>query len=464
MAVDSNEKGRAHGIGLWLRLALYAAMLPPLGVVATGRGRPQTAVALVIVGLVLCLGSAAWPRSRRATARVFARSRLLRGVDALFWNLALLLAIGEVALAVAGRFVSSPLLVTPNARSQERIEESRRHVIDYFGRDAGNARGHNDREPLADASGVVRIVALGDSFAYGVVGYDANFLTLLEAQLAERAGARVEVVNLGLPNLQPKDYLQMLVDDGLPLHPDLVLVCLFAGNDFKPPGNATFLDARNWRMVAFATRLFGVLRERAREPYGPRRSPAARYAGSASKESGAAPKGWVPPPQVFSEEAYLGIAKEYVPVVRRAPDDDTRAAIDDALGIVGEIAARAAPAPVAVAVLPSELQVNPALRARVLASLALQEGDLDLDRPARATRAALESRGVTVIDLLPPLAAAERDAPTYALRDSHWNERGNAVAARALAEALEPPVRRIAATKSAPAGYGRATPPAEDPP
>jgi len=115
-------------------------------------------------------------------------------------------------------------------------------------------------------------------------------------------------------------------------------------------------------------------------------------------------------------------------------------------------------------VLPSEVQVSAPLRERVIASLSLTEDDLDLDAPAKATRAALEPRGVAVIDLLPPLAAAERDAPSYAPRDSHWNERGNAVAAEALAEALEAPVRRIAATKLAPAGYGRAAPPAEDPP
>ena len=30
---------------------------------------------------------------------------------------------------------------------------------------------------------------------------------------------------------------------------------------------------------------------------------------------------------------------------------------------------------------------------------------------------------------------------TYALRNTHWNERGNAVAAQALAEALAPFVR-----------------------
>jgi hypothetical protein len=35
------------------------------------------------------------------------------------------------------------------------------------------------------------------------------------------------------------------------------------------------------------------------------------------------------------------------------------------------------------------------------------------------------------------------------MRDSHWNERGNAVAAEVLAQMLEAPVRRIAAARDA---------------
>ena len=401
---------------------------------------------MTIVALALCIGAAAWPRSRRAVARAFGRSRVLRGVDALLWNLALLLAVGELAFGIAAHFVSSPLLVTPNARSQSRIAESRRQVIEYFG--TGNARGYTDREPLADASGVVRIVALGDSFAYGIVGYEANFLTQLEAELAARVGAPVEVVNLGLPNLQPKDYLQLLVDEGLALHPDLVLVCLFAGNDFTKPSNTTYFDGRNWRVVAFAMRLFGFARERER----------AREAGLA----GAEPEGWKTSAGTFSEEAYFGVARSYVPLLRRAPSEAIRRADEATLSILAELVAVAAPTPVAVAVLPDELQVNPELRASVLAALGLSEDDLDLERPARVTREGLEARGVAVIDLLPALVAAEREAPTYAPRDSHWNARGNAIAARVIAAGLEASVRRIATARSLRAAASASADPAGD--
>ncbi len=425
--------GARQGWGLWLRLALYCGMLPPLVVAPLGLGRAQTAVACVIAGVVACAAGAAWPRSRRAVTAAFARSRALRLADALLWNVALLLALGEIALTAAGRLTSSPLLVAPNASAREHIEEQRRNVFRYFGRDAGNTRGHNDTEPRSDATGVVRIVALGDSFAYGIVGYEKNFLTRLETRLAERAGGPVEVVNLGLPGLQPKDYLQMLAEEGASLRPDLVLVCLFAGNDLMRVGTATPFDARNWRLIGFVLRATRYAAERARSP-----DPGAAAA--------AAPKGKVAQPGTFSESAYLDVATKYVPFLLRARAAPVQRGYDDTLAVLDEIVARAAPTPVAVAVLPSEVQVNPQLRLAVLSQLQLREQDLDLDAPAHETRAHLEARGVAVIDLLPALAAAERDGNTYAPRDSHWNERGNEVAAETLARALEATVRRVGAS------------------
>jgi hypothetical protein len=89
-----------------------------------------------------------------------------------------------------------------------------------------NTRGFNDTEWSPDPGDVFRIVALGDSFAFGVVGYEHNFLTLLETELTARLGRRVEVANLGIPGMQPHEYRQILLDDGLALHPDLILLCL----------------------------------------------------------------------------------------------------------------------------------------------------------------------------------------------------------------------------------------------
>ena len=76
-----------------------------------------------------------------------------------------------------------------------------------------------------------RIVALGDSFAFGVVPYQYNYLTLLEQELRSE-GLDAEVLNMGVPSIGPDEYLLMLRHEALMFHPDLVLVSFFIGNGF----------------------------------------------------------------------------------------------------------------------------------------------------------------------------------------------------------------------------------------
>jgi len=57
-----------------------------------------------------------------------------------------------------------------------------------------------------------------DSFAFGVVGYARNFLTLLETELSARVG-RPSRSQISDPRHAVQEYLQILLDDGLVLHP-----------------------------------------------------------------------------------------------------------------------------------------------------------------------------------------------------------------------------------------------------
>jgi hypothetical protein len=134
----------------------------------------------------------------------------------------------------------------------ERIEE-RRNVFSISAATPAT-RSHNDAQPRSYATGVVRIVALGDNFAYGIVGYEKNFLTRLE-QAGEARRPSVEVVNLGLPGLQPKDYLQMLAEEASRCVPIWWSVVV-RGNDLMRVGAATPFDERNWRLVGFALQLW----------------------------------------------------------------------------------------------------------------------------------------------------------------------------------------------------------------
>lgn len=410
---------------MWIRLLLYACILPPVAV-ALGWTKRSHAVSGIAIGVGVCLAAWLWPRTRTVVAAWYRRSRLLRAVDAVLWNLALVLIAGEVALRLASRVSNHPLLASPSASAQTRIEQERRQLRAFYGAAGVNARSYNDTDWSADPGDAFRIVALGDSFAFGVVGYEHNFLTLLESEMAARLGRPVEVANLGLPSMQPSDYLQILLDDGLALQPDLLLLCLYTGNDFQPAASTSPLDASNWRVVGFATRLVRYAAER-------------EFRASAAAPAGAPRSGASAP--AFTEDGYFGIAAAYLPLLRRERPAKLDRAMRETLALADEIVRRAAPTPVAIAVLPSEFQVSPPLRDRVLARAGLAETDLDLERPARETRAHFASREIPVLDLLAAFTAAEAEESTYALRNTHWNEHGNAVAAQALAEALAPLAR-----------------------
>src|SRR5262245_5040667 len=98
-----------------------------------------------------------------------------------------------------------------------------------------NSRGFLDTEFGPKQPGRYRIVALGDSFGHGVVPYRYNFLTLAEAEL-QKARPGLEVYNLGIPRIGPREYLALLINEGLAYEPDAILVSFFVGNDFRDAG------------------------------------------------------------------------------------------------------------------------------------------------------------------------------------------------------------------------------------
>src|SRR5262245_31173258 len=97
-----------------------------------------------------------------------------------------------------------------------------------------NALGFREpRLPSPKPPGVVRVVALGDSFTQGYgVEEDEAWPRRLEAVLDARRPGRYEVVNLGVPGTNPRDHLGHLRDPGLAYEPDVVLVTVM-GNDVQ---------------------------------------------------------------------------------------------------------------------------------------------------------------------------------------------------------------------------------------
>jgi lysophospholipase L1-like esterase len=95
-----------------------------------------------------------------------------------------------------------------------------------------NALGFRDRRlPSPKPPGVQRVVALGDSFTQGYgVEEDEAWPRRLETVLDARGRGQYEVVNLGVPGTNPRDYVSHLQYPGLAYEPDVVLVTVMAND------------------------------------------------------------------------------------------------------------------------------------------------------------------------------------------------------------------------------------------
>ena len=91
---------------------------------------------------------------------------------------------------------------------------------------------------------------------------------------------------------------------------------------------------------------------------------------------------------------------------------------------------RSSNVPLAVVLIPDEFQVEADVLALALQEARVSRAEIDPELPQRRLGAFFAERGVACLDLLPAFAKVP-DA--YAPRDTHWNERGNRVAADTIA-------------------------------
>jgi len=102
-----------------------------------------------------------------------------------------------------------------------------------------SAYGIRDREyPRQKPAGGVRIAVIGDSVGYGfcndreVLSPESVFPKQLERLLQGAAPGPVEVVNLCVSGYDTVQEVEFLVEKGLPLRPDVVLVAYCLNDDF----------------------------------------------------------------------------------------------------------------------------------------------------------------------------------------------------------------------------------------
>ena len=274
-----------------------------------------------------------------------------------------------------------------------------------------NSKGFKDVEfSIAKAAGTVRILGIGDSFAFGVVPYEYNYLTLVEHDLRQ-SGHNVELINMGIPGLGPRDYLSLLVQEGFALEPDRVLVSFFIGNDLE-------VHRRSLVSYSYAASLISYVVARRTKFEGQIIHGRATYEDNKPN---------------FTDDAYLQIELQRSAIfLRDNPGFEDRLAA--AMSHVSEMKRLCDYRSIALTVIliPDEMQVSRPLQSRVIAASGHAAASFDFALPNRLLRAKLEEGKIDHMDLTPEFIGRSLNETLYRPNDSHWNIAGNALASRLI--------------------------------
>jgi hypothetical protein len=321
-------------------------------------------------------------------------------------NLALTMVLAEGTLRLYAAFAgTSPFL-------QETLDAYRLTPgKDYGDGLRGNRLGYPGRDFDSEKSpGTFRIAALGDSFALGpAVPFADNYLSLLEQALPG-----TEVYNFGVSGTGPRDYLAILRRDVWRFQPDLVLVSVFVGNDITEIlSTPRHMDPRQHCLYLLVTRAWRLLRERDR-------SISSDAVGGERLKPG------------LSEDTFREIEARRLSICLNPSSAQMEKKWQQASRDLDELIkdCRDHGAPVAFVLIPDEFQVNPEVLRQAMEDRGVCSADLDLDGPQRRLSAFSEQRGIPCLDLL---SSFQLVPDAYAPRDTHWNVRGNRLAASQIA-------------------------------
>lgn len=288
-------------------------------------------------------------------------------------------------------------------------------------------------------SDVVRILGLGDSFSVNLKDEGKNYNNLLQQKFINSGQGDVEIVNAGMEAIVPGYYGHILNEYGDLFKPDLVMVSFFVGNDIEQSENSIFIGniiyepkdlfKRYSRYYQFShVRLYRLLKNqytRYREEQ-LKKQEAKRY----------------PPQQEgsFSEKTFLGIERMRSWIF----DKNNRELLQKEWRKCSEVFMKMQDwcdqrkIKLVIAILPDQFQVDQEIREAVLTRYKnIEENNMDLSQPNNLIVNFCRAHHINCLDMLRNFQEKAKNERLYTLRDTHWNEAGNRLAADLIFEYLE---------------------------
>jgi len=337
------------------------------------------------------------------------------------------LGLGEISMRLYNSFNPSHIFYN---KSYNRY---RGKQVYYHGFRLNSKAFHDIEYPLEKPKNVFRIVALGDSFAYGIVPYQFNYLTLLEDKLKQHRPA-TEVINMGISATGVQSYLSVLLNEGINYNPDMVIAGFFIGNDFEVPRRKPYEYSFLATFFHYTYRLIGYYIHQIRQ---------SEKSVSSSTDEEKNPRLATPVSSYdderpsFDPTFFMSIEVTRSIIFRKDNAKFSEEA-ERAFYYLKEMrdVCQKRGIKFAVTIIPDEVQVNSALQQKVIRAHGVDPEDMDFFGPNQWLGKRLSEANIPVIDLTQYFMEHSNDNRLYRQRDTHWNIAGNRLAADIIYQKL----------------------------
>ncbi len=297
------------------------------------------------------------------------------------------------------------------------------------------SKGYLNEEVFDKKEGVFRILAFGDSFAVCLREDNKNYHDFLQDRIDALYGkGRVEIVNAGMESIGPGYYLHILERYGDLIKPEFLLVSFFVGNDFH---EMHFTKNRIGRRISEPRddkeRILSYLRFKNFWIYQICRGAIMEIVEQRVKERELR-EGIVKQIAPFSKKAFLRIERERMWICEKGARRNLENFWKENSGVMLDIKEWCDKRNIGLvmAILPDQFQIEQNLRTEIFNKYNLRETSIDLAYPNEMLVGFFKECNIYCVDLLREFQAAGNFKELYLLRNTHWNEKGNRLAAEVI--------------------------------
>jgi hypothetical protein len=301
------------------------------------------------------------------------------------------------------------------------------------------SRGYLTEDIFNKKKDVVRILTLGDSFSVYLRDKKQNYNNFLQQKFIASGQGGIAIVNAGMEAMGPGYYWHVMNNLGDLFKPDLIIVGFFVGNDFEEADFSVYIgnfiiepknlykrylkydQFRHWRLYRLLKNKYSRYRD-------------AQLKKEEAKVQPSQPVG------TFSETTFLEVEKKRSWLF----DKNNWGLLNQQWRECSEIILKMKDwcdrrkIKLVIAILPEQFQVDQALRQAVLTKYEhIAKENLDLSHPDNLIVNFCRTHDIHCLDLLGPFQEQGKTRPLYSVRDSHWNDAGNRLAADLIFEFLE---------------------------